>query len=162
MIQRKQTIYLALAFICIVLLLFFPIFNISSERYGEVFEGSFGAHGLYSSDGNSSEFPLYVIYIVLALISAACIMLYKNRKKQLMLTRLNLIFHVLITFSFCVFFYLGKSIVTEELTSKGFANVSFSMDMGFIFLAATIPFLILAIRGIKHDEELLKSIDRIR
>jgi ABC-type Mn2+/Zn2+ transport system permease subunit len=128
---------------------------------GEVMEGTFGAHGLQTSEGSSS-FPLYVIYIVMALLTAAGILLYKDRKKQLMLTRLNLIFHILIAFSFSVFYYLGKTMVEEELTAKGFDKVAFSMEIGFFLLVATIPFLILAIRGIKHDENLLKSIDRIR
>lgn len=162
MIQRKQTIYLALAFICMALLIFFPIFGIQSERFGEIVEGSFGAHGLYVSDGSSSSFPLYVIFIALALLSAAGIFLYKDRKKQLLLCRLNLIFHILIAFAFLAFYYLGKTMVEDALTSKGLTGVQFSVDIGFFFLVATIPFLILAIRGIKHDENLVQSLDRIR
>lgn len=161
MIQRKQTLYLALAFICMTLLLFFPIFSISSSFEGELVTGTFGAHGLQTEEA-STDFPLYVIYIVMALVTAAGIMLYKDRKKQLMLMRLNLIFHIMITFSFGVFYYMGKKMLEKELVAKGFQDISFNMDIGFILLAATIPFLILAIRGIKHDENLLKSIDRIR
>ena len=162
MIQRKQTIYLALAFICMTLLIFFPIFGITSQRYDEVIEGSFGAHGLHVTDGGSSEFPLYVIFIVLALLTAAGIMLYKNRKKQLMLCRVNLIFHILIAFAFLAFYYLGRTMVEDALTAKGLTDVTFSVDVGFFLMIATIPFLILAIRGIKHDENLVQSLDRIR
>ena len=162
MIQRKQSIYLALAFICVTLLLFFPIFNIEYSRLEETAKGTFGAYGMHFGEEGSSDFPLYVLFIVMALLTAAGILMYKDRKKQLMLCRLNLVFHVLIAFSLSVFFYLGKSMVEENLKAKGFGDISFSMDIGFFLLIASIPFLILAIRGIKQDEQLLKSIDRIR
>jgi hypothetical protein len=162
MIQRKQTIYLGLAFICMVMLLFFPIFSIHAEGMGETVDGVFDSRGMIMSNGHSSSFPLYVIFIALALMTAAGILLYTNRKKQLLLSRLNLAFNIIIGFSMAAFYYIGKSMVEQNLTGNGLDTVSFSMDIGFFCLVASIPFLILAIRGIKHDENLLKSIDRIR
>ncbi|UKN01247.1 DUF4293 domain-containing protein [Paracrocinitomix mangrovi] len=162
MIQRKQTIYLALAFICTVLLIVFPVFTITAEDEGVLYKGSFGAYGMFSEDGESTEIPIYLLYIFLAMLSLIALFLYKNRKRQMLVCRFNLILNILLAVSLTVFYYLGKGILEEELTKKGFDAVGFSVDVGFFLAVATIPFLILAIRGIKHDENLLKSIDRIR
>lgn len=162
MLQRKQTIYLALAFICLVLLLVFPIFSISAERAGLTYSGAFGAYGMTGSEGESVEFPLFILIIVLALFTSFSIMSYKNRKRQLVVCRINLILHILMVLSFIGIYYMGKSTVLEDLEKRAFSNTAFTLDIGFYLAAATIPFLILAIRGIKQDEALLKSIDRIR
>ncbi|MEX1002899.1 MAG: DUF4293 domain-containing protein [Crocinitomicaceae bacterium] len=162
MIQRKQTIYFLLAFVCMILLLFFPMFNIETVQQGEVLTGTFTAYGFQTEDGQTVSFPLYLLFMAMALITAICVFLYKNRKRQLMVGRLNLILHLLVTVAFAIFFYAGRSLVVQNTVASTMDEVSFSVGIGFFFLVGSIPFLILAIRGIKQDEELLRSIDRIR
>lgn len=79
-----------------------------------------------------------------------------------MICRINLILNILVVFALSLFFYVGKGIVLDQLKEEGFEQVEFKLATGFFVAVAAIPFLIMAIRGIKSDEKLLKSIDRIR
>lgn len=161
MIQRKQTIYLALALGCQLIMLFVSIFTVSSTDMGKSVTGSFGAHGVQGEE-YSQEMPIYLIFASLALLSALGIFLYKKRGRQLMICRINLILNILVVFALSLFFYVGKGIVLDQLKEEGFEQVEFKLATGFFVAVAAIPFLIMAIRGIKSDEKLLKSIDRIR
>ncbi|MBD3636835.1 MAG: DUF4293 domain-containing protein [Crocinitomicaceae bacterium] len=161
MIQRKQTIYLALAFICVTLVLFFPIYNISAESSGEVYHGALSVHGIEGED-YAQAFPLYLVIAVMLLLSAVGIALYKNRPRQLMICRINLIIHFLVAITLTTFYYVGKGMIIEQLAENGYTNPEFSVGIGYFLLIAAIPFILLAIRGIRADEQLLKSIDRIR
>lgn len=161
MIQRKQTIYLLLAFICNVLLLFFPIFVLTAVNGGEEQVGYFGAYGI-ETETYSQSYPVFVVFIIMAIMTAFSIALYKNRKRQLLVCRFNLIFHTLITLGFVTFYYAGRGVITEQIEESGASNASLDTGLGFFLCVAAIPFILLAIRGIRADEALLRSIDRIR
>ena len=177
MIQRSQTVYLLLAFICMTLLLYFPLFSVISSFDGVSMIGEVSAYGFHIveapsidaegmtfSPGKPVEMPIYIVFIVLALITAMSIMLYKNRKRQLLVCRLNFMLHLLVVIAFYVFYYVGQGVLSDALNAKAIdgVEVTFGMNAGFFLLIPTIPFLLLAIRGIKNDEKLLQSIDRIR
>ncbi|MEO9532805.1 MAG: DUF4293 domain-containing protein [Crocinitomicaceae bacterium] len=177
MIQRIQTIYLTLALICMSLLILFPLFSVDATSQGVQISGEMNSHGFAITetptlDENGMSFekpepidlPIYLIFMSLALITAASIMLYKNRKRQLLFCRLNFILHLLLVISFYAFYYLGQEALAKAMTERAgeSVDVAFNMEIGFYLLIPTIPFLYLAIRGIKNDEKLLKSIDRIR
>ncbi len=168
MLQRAQTIYLLLAFTCMMLLLVFPIFSVDIKAI--VFEGEdvingtaeFGAYGLTGEDVGG-EFPIYLVIITLCLLSAGGIMLYKKRPRQLLICRLNLIFHLLFTAGVYFFYYFGKSLVSDGITVQGStAEITFGMEIGFYLMIPSLAFIWLAIRGIKRDENLIKSLDRLR
>ncbi|WP_027420900.1 DUF4293 domain-containing protein [Crocinitomix catalasitica] len=166
MLQRIQTIYLLLAFICMALLLVFPIFSI--EIFVPELESTklavFGANGIESEETVAGLFPFYGVIISLALFSLMGLLFYKNRKRQLMMTRISLVLHLLVVVAIYLFYYLGKPYVVEYLSNLDAQNitVTFFMEIGFFLLIPTIPLLILAIRGIKRDENLIKSLDRLR
>ncbi len=166
MIQRAQTIYLGLAFICMVLLLFFPIFSVEIEAIGTDFkmEALFGKDGVVGEGLTSGKFPLSYVFITLALMSFAGILLFKKRPRQLLLTRLNLILHVILVIGIYVFYYFGDSFVQSGLEAMDDSEVKvvFFMEVGFFLLIPTIAFIYLAIRGIKRDENLVTSLDRLR
>lgn len=177
MIQRVQTIYLFLAFLCMASLLVFPLFSITTTYDSISITGVFDSHGFSVPDiptvneegmtyekGENIDVPVWGVIISLSLLTAASIMMYKKRKRQLMLTRMNFIFHIIIVIAFYSFFYLGQPVLTEAMQSQslGEVDITFNMETGFFLLIPTIPFLFLAIRGIKNDEKLLQSIDRIR
>lgn len=177
MIQRAQSIYLLLAFLCMVMLLFFPLFSVTTTYESVSITGVFDSHGFavenlptVDADGmtydksEGIDIPVWGVIISLSLLTAASLMMYKKRKRQLMLCRLNFIFHIIIVIAFYSFFYLGQPLFTEAMQAQtsGDVEVTFNMETGFFLLIPTIPFLFLAIRGIKNDEKLLQSIDRIR
>lgn len=186
MIQRIQTIYLLLAFVCVVLLLFFPLFSVVAEANKDIpahISAEFGAYGLqftntiqsqhelvmgeevfadFATDPEKGSFPVYVVYIILALFTAASILLYKKRKRQLMVARFSFLFHTITVIGVYAFYYFGTGAIKDALPLTADLTITFGLEPGFYLILATIPFLLLAIRGIKHDENLVKSLDRLR
>ncbi len=164
MLQRVQTIYLALAFICITLLLTFPIFSITSTVNEIETLSEFNAYGFQSSANDSESTPFYILYIFMALFSLTGIFLYKKRNKQLKIVRLGLIVHTLVAIGFLVFSLFGKTTLLNKLSETGIDNMElkFGFGLGYYLLFISIAFLLLAVRGIRADEKLVKSLDRLR
>lgn len=187
MIQRVQSVYLMLAFCCTVLLIWFPLFSttaVSNEVDNDLLvSAEFGAYGLvfanetnsmaefnvqYSAFGQLADnpqkgrFPVYIVFIGLSLLTFGSIFLYARRKRQLLFCRLNLILHILILIGVYAFYYLGTSAIKKALPETADLTITFTLELGFYLLLASIPFLLLAIRGIRNDENLVKSLDRLR
>lgn len=164
MLQRVQTIYLALAFICIILLLNFPVFSVTSTVNDIVSISEFNAYGFQSPDIETESTPFYLLYIFMALFSLAGIILYKKRNKQLKVVRLGLIVHILVSIGFLVFSLFGKATLLDKLNTIGLENMDlkFGFGLGYYLLFISIAFLLLAVRGIRADEKLVKSLDRLR
>jgi len=162
MLQRVQTIYLVLAFTCVSLLLFFPIFSVTTTINEVISVSEFNAYGL--QNGQNETTPFYILYIFMALFSLVGILLYKNRNKQIKVVRLGLIVHILVAIGFLAFSLFGKSTMLEKLTQEGIENldIKFGHSLGYYLLFISIAFLLLAIRGIRADEKLVKSLDRLR
>ncbi len=164
MIQRVQTIYLLLAFTCSVLLLFLPIYHLSgiSANGNDAIVLTLGAYGIQGE--TSKTMPLYLIFVLSSMLSVLAIFLYKNRGRQLLVCRLNLIFQVLIALSFLLVSFFGLDYISSQYNDLGYVidKVKLSYGTGYYFLFFGIPFLLLAIRGIRKDEALLKSLDRLR
>ena len=164
MLQRVQTIYLALAFICIILLLNFPIFSITSTVNEIVTVSEFNAYGFQSSAIETESTAFYLLYIFMALFSLAGLFLYKKRKKQIQIVRLGLIVHILVAVGFLAFSLFGKTTLLNKLRETGIENMDLKFDfgLGYYLLFISIAFLLLAVRGIRADEKLVKSLDRLR
>ena len=160
MIQRIQTIYLILTAVLTGLMMKFPIaiyYSGESEafRYG-VFGITPAGGGEMIQPGNwMIQLGLLIISTLLALYT---IFRFKNRKLQLQLSRFNLL--LLLALILSAYF----SVRTQEHLQP----VSEVQDLktlywiGFYLPVAAMAFQWLAIRGIKRDEELIKSIDRLR
>lgn len=164
MIQRVQTIYLLLAFGCLLMPIFFPLYLVTASTELDVIEVAFGPNGLEGFGVKGGDYPIYLIYSSLCGLCIVGIALFKRRPRQLLVMRISLILTVLVAFSMMLFYYMAESFIAKAL--EDFigvdAEVKMSMSLGLYFLIAAVPFLILAIRGVKNDEKLLKSIDRIR
>lgn len=158
MIQRIQTVYLFLAFVCVALQLFFPTFIIFREVGGETKETMlFLSQGLFTK----------IIFVLLALFPVVGIMLYKNRGKQLMVTRLGLISYGLVAIAFILIAFLGKDYLIESSIMESETLVTEAVykvgnGLGYYLMFVSVPFMLLAIRGIRADEKLVKSLDRLR
>jgi len=136
MIQRVQSLYL---FICALLSalvpMFFPLWK------------------------NAKQMPVYftsdVIYILFFGLSATMalvsILLFKKRQNQFVLNRLNIILN----------FILIGLFVYRTLNLSGEASVSEKGIAMFVPLVS-IVLLVLANKAIKKDEDLVKSVDRLR
>ena len=87
----------------------------------------------------------------LKLIQVISIFSFKNRKSQFILGRLNIILN---------FILLGV-FVYQSLNLSGETDVS-EKGIGMILPIFSIVFLALANKAIKKDEDLVKSVDRLR
>jgi hypothetical protein len=144
MIQRIQTLYLFTAAIFSGVLIF--VFNLWVEKSGKVVS----AIDLL----NESSFLLKTIlfaYIISALISLITIFLFKDRQLQFVLGRVNMLIN----------FYLLGVLIYVLLTMSGETSVS-EKGIGMFIPIIVIAVLALANKAIKKDEDLVKSVDRLR
>ena len=136
MLQRIQTIYLLLSAGISAGLIF--VFHLWTTNEGLPF---------YAQDDK-----LYLgLFIASAVLSLVSIFRYNNRKSQFVLGRLNIILN---------FILLGL-FVYQSLNVSGEANVS-EKGIGILLPIFSIVFLVLANKAIKKDEDLVKSVDRLR
>ena len=136
MLQRIQTVYLVLsASIMGALYIWFP--TIISEK--DLI--------LISKD----EPVILGLIFGSILIAFFSIFSYKKRKSQFVINRLNIILN---------FFLLGV-FVYRSLTLSGETLVS-EKGIGVFLPIISIVFLVMANKAIKKDEDLVKSLDRLR
>ena len=105
--------------------------------------------------------PLVVLAVLMTLAPIVTIFLYKKRELQVRLCRLNMLVNII--FIGLVFLYYENDIQQVIAAVEG---DKYQLDVAY-FIGMVIPLVnlvleILAIRGIKKDIELLKSIDRLR
>lgn len=137
MIQRIQTLYLLLAFVTTSILLFFiPLWILK--------------------DGKEFYFMQSQVYTIVLGLSTALTLLsivsYKKRQNQFVIGRLNIILNLILLGLF-VYRSLNLSGETLAVSEKG---------IGMFLPVLAIVFLVLANKAIKKDEDLVKSVDRLR
>ena len=137
MLQRIQTIYLLLAFLVTGVLPFFiPLWTMS--------------------DGKAYLFMQNQLYVVVfglsTTLSILSIFTYKKRQNQFVIGRLNIILNLILLGLF-VYRSLNVSGETLAVSEKG---------IGMFLPIVAIVLLVLANKAIKKDEDLVKSVDRLR
>jgi hypothetical protein len=156
--QRKQTLFLALALILAALLHLLPL--ASFERIGSTGTNTLTLYGVLNPDGQklapAPSIPLPWVNALLIVQLVIAIALFKNRLRQLRFTRLGFLF-ALGMIAAVVFTH------TSVASAMGTAASVNSTLLPAAYIPFVLPVLIwLAERGIKHDEELVKSADRLR
>lgn len=134
--QRIQTLYMSVVVLLAVCLLF--VFEVGVDANGVALLGKDIVLVFFQS-------VLTILIVILA------IMQFKNRQNQFVLNRVA----ILIQFFLLGFFvYRALSMPGEGLTSE--------KGIGAFVPIVSIVLLALANRAIKKDEDLVKSVDRIR
>jgi len=144
MVQRIQSLYLLFAAVCSVGLIL--AFNLWINKAGS----SYFALELL----NENKFILKMIpilFIISGLMSIISVFMFKNRKNQFVLNRLNIL----------VNFILLGVLIYHLLTLSGESQVS-EKGIGAFLPIVVIVLLAIANRAIKKDEDLVKSVDRLR
>jgi len=136
MIQRIQTVYLFILALVAGVLPFFA--NLWTNAQGTI---------VYAQD----ELYVSIVFYVMAAFAIIAIAMFKNRKNQFVLNRLNMILSL---------FLLGF-FVYRSLNLSGETSVS-EKGIGMLIPIVSIVLLFLANRAIKKDEDLVKSVDRLR
>lgn len=157
MIQRKQTIYLLLSIIAMILTAVFPIAKFYGDFYYvlKIFSFSAFPETLETSLNFSFNLPMTALWIAIVALNVLTIFIYKKRTTQIKLVNVSLAF--LIALIALIFFYYAPVI------EKNFnVNVEYAKNIGIYMPIISFVCMLLANRGIKKDEELVKSLDRIR
>ena len=153
MIQRIPTIYLLLA------ALFMGGLFLQSADLGEIDTTATTALSelQYYDDQILDIYDqglLATFAIVAILFSLVAIFLYRKRKLQILLSRVA----VLVVFLFLLMAIYVSYADLSTLT----VNINFVPKYGLFLPFISILFLFLAIKNIKKDERLVKSMDRLR
>ena len=155
MLQRIQTIWLFLATATIFCLFLFPFIHFTD------FDGiakAIKATGVYQNlNGQVVQTKPYlaltIATVIMGLIPFAIIFFYKNRKKQIILSYITIL--LILAYSFWLVQTAKQEVgnLTLEFENYGIAVLLPSL---------AIFFIILALRGIRHDENLIRSTNRLR
>ncbi len=144
MIQRIQSVYLAVAGLLGIVSLFLNL-NSKTTDDGEIITPF--THGYLSCDESSNAYFGFLV-IAAALLVLFTIFQFKKRKLQISLNRISII---LLLIAFALHLYLYSSY------GEG-TNINFTISFPLI----QIILIYFALRAIKKDEELIRSVDRIR
>lgn len=138
MIQRIQTVYLLLTFVVTGVLMFFiPLWTLNT--------------------GKAFYFMQDQVYTVLlglsTMLTIISIISYKKRQNQFVMGRLNIILNLIL---------LGLFVYRSLNLSGETSNIVSEKGIGMFLPIVAIVLLVLANKAIKKDEDLVKSVDRLR
>ena len=142
MIQRIQSIYLLLVTMTSVGMIFTaPLWSLEGTNVL--------AWNLFSE--SSFVHMLVPILLICSAVLALCaIFSFKNRQRQFVVVRIIILIHL---FLLGILTYLLLNLPRESASEKG---------IGIFVLISMILFSIMASKAIKRDEDLVKSVDRLR
>lgn len=146
-----------------------------NETHLEAVVDSYGVY--FSGNGDEVEqkgFPFYIGFILLGLITAATLLSYKNRKRQLAIGRINFVLHLLMALLIVGGLMFGDSLGVSYLTQSENLDktqvdrmlvdypIVTQYGIGFFAAITSVPLLFMANIGIRRDEKLVQSLDRLR
>ena len=142
MIQRIQSIYLAVVFALSAILPL--VLNLWDDSKKEVFALEL------LSDLSIIAKLVPVFFLISALLAIVSIFKYKKIQLQFVLGRIIILINL---FLLGILIYLSLNIPGEASSEKG---------IGMFIPVVVILFTVLANKAIKKDEDLVKSVDRLR
>lgn len=151
MIQRKQTLYLLLSLIVTVVCLCMPVAMLEPQGMG-LSTLIYNLGTVVPDQGiNFSNWPLFALLVVTIPLEACAIFLYRKRPLQAKLCAWGIVF--------CLAWYVYYAFALLN----GFGHeYTFHLQFAACLPLIAIIALVLARRGIIHDEKLVRSADRIR
>lgn len=190
MIQRIQSLWLALAVVCIGLCFFFPVAEyqyIDKPATGQRIESRLdlvakdapdagkqlsacesvvvlGQSDAMMADKQMATWPLVTLAIVSGVIGLGCIFLFKNRRLQMRLAALG--FMATLVYVFLLFFWAvdkyADVLSANKILNLGDAKPDVSWGVGAFLPMAALVFFFLAQRAIRRDEAIVRAADRLR
>ncbi len=136
MIQRIQTIWLLLA----------GITSLASIRL-PFYSGQLITDNSYKTLNGSSTILILLATVAVATLSFVCIFLYHNRRFQIRMSAGAILLE-----SVTIFLYFKEM--------KLFSTGTFALTS--VLEVLILLFLVLSIRGIRHDEKIVKDSERLR
>jgi|WetSurMetagenome_2_1015567.scaffolds.fasta_scaffold00001_369 hypothetical protein len=154
MIQRIQSFYLILTSLLSVLFLSGKMFILNGEAGQDIYATISGIKRMSESgpDLTGNILPLVIIMIAVASIAFITIFLYKKRKLQTKFSLFLIVMSVIMILAIAYYIFKYTTGYNAEL------RISISLILPLLILLCSI----LAYRGIRKDDELVKSYDRLR
>jgi len=137
MIQRIQTLWLFLAALMCAGLFYFDIYRSGLETIRV-----------------NDHYPSLLLAIVITALPLVSIFMYKNRTRQ----RNMVLISMLLTIGFIALVLMRVT----NLNDGSSAPADGTYWIGSVLPVIAVVFLVLAIRGIRKDNKLVKSLDRLR
>ncbi len=136
MIQRIQSVYLFIVAILAGLGIYFPVWDDQKLNIIKGFDNIY----------------ILSLFASVSVLSLLTIFLFNNRKLQFVLNRFNILINLILlgVFGYYTQTLSGEAIVVSE------------KEIGLVVPLISIVFLYLANKAIKKDEDLVKSVDRLR
>jgi hypothetical protein len=164
MIQRIQTVLLAVAAIASVAVVFIPIGTIVDTLHNNVALYEYGAFSLKECQdgivGNGVLSTVYValIWIASAILSVVTIFMYKNRQRQIRMNNVNM---VVMLAAIVVMLYVYPNLVFE---AREYVTPNFILNFNYWIAISLIPAISIyfANTAIKRDEKKVRAADRLR
>ncbi|HEX2393704.1 MAG TPA: DUF4293 domain-containing protein [Bacteroidales bacterium] len=156
MIQRVQSIYLLIVTILMSFLTIMPYAYMELPGNQTLSFKASAINLISQTDVVSvykSTIPVILMVIIAGIFSFCIIFFYNHRIIQIRLTLLNLLLLLILT-AIMIYFCID--------TRSDFDGRRLSFKIAMTFPVISLVFSILAIRGIRHDEMLVNSYNRIR
>ncbi|MEO1449801.1 MAG: DUF4293 domain-containing protein [Bacteroidota bacterium] len=169
MIQRIQSIFLLLAGVLAIASLWVPIWQVTNGQELETL-GGMEIHSTITGEAEAREsqffghpapvhMGLHTGFVALMALSAIVLLFsifrFQDRKQQMRIVRIGLVGLILGLLSVAVLSQMGP------LYAQGGTMTAFP-QFGLAFPVLAIVFAWLGFRYIKKDDDLVKSVDRIR
>jgi hypothetical protein len=159
MIQRIQTVFLALVVILGIIFSFIPILIFSGE--GESLSVMNAYKTIIHFDGSSEilmrNMGVGVLQGLIILVALASIFLFKNRGLQMKLGKLNILLIALQIAAIVFYSDAVKALIQTEPN-----DIGVNLQAGAIIPVLSLIFTYLAVYFIKKDEKLVRAADRLR
>lgn len=138
MIQRQQTLWLLLCSVAALLSFMFPFVTGKEMEKGILVDTSLKA---------GSDFLVLVVTGASLILSSFIIFLYKDRKLQMKLCLVGMVLAIAI-----IILYISRMNKLNNTTLALFSILPFLILIGYV----------MAWKGIRKDEKLVKSLDKLR
>lgn len=154
MIQRIQSLYFFLAMVSMAVAIVFPATRFVGENGQEYLLQVWGIieAGSDSSSVLINTIPLLVLYLSIPLLLLITLFAFRKRSRQIRLS----IFTILLMIGSLALLYFYRRYGMTNLKAEAF----FTINAALPIVAAILTYL--GFRGVKKDEELIRSYDRIR
>ncbi|MFY0643577.1 MAG: DUF4293 domain-containing protein [Bacteroidia bacterium] len=155
MIQRPQTLFF-LALIAIALMLLFSdtVFYTVQDDQGNIIEVEYDESKLINGDETTARMNNGLVYVIAssALLALISLLSFKNRKFQASMAAFNFVAIILMIVLMYVYSF------QQDVIDAGESSMKFTV----LIPLAMMLFNYMALRGVRKDEQLVRSMNRLR
>lgn len=153
MIQRKQSLWLLIAALLSAGVFCFDLYRFHTSVSKPLLDKTVPVDTV-ASLRVSDHFPSLLIALVMTALPLVTIFMFRNRKRQVAMITVNLI---------AALSFIGMELArVSSLSSTTPPATNGTYWIGSVLPVAAVVFLVMAIVGIRSDEKLVRSADRLR